>query len=374
MRIVYLTRVSLPNAYAHSVNIVRTSLGCQKEGHDVQLIFAGEKEGDCSMAIRKYYGLESLLSAHSVGRSTAYKLSRILTRRRLVRAVVQARPDMCLGRDADCLLAAANRGIGVVYDAHFTPEEMRPRMRRAFAKLLAHENLRALIFTSTSLQQRIQQLYPKCDVPMAVAPNGAVIQTETGVPREYVTGALRVGYIGSLFPGKGMEIISLLVPACPWAKFSIIGGMEAAVIEWRRKLEGNANVTFDGYVKPGEVAERLAKIDVVLVPFQRKVQVAGEKWEDGRWMTPIKLFEGMAAGKAVLVSDLDVPREIVTDGCDGFLCDPDDPRPWIEKLEQLRDDPELLRKIGRSAHEKAIAHFSWEARARNIINVTGTYG
>jgi len=54
--------------------------------------------------------------------------------------------------------------------------------------------------------------------------------------------ALRVGYIGHLYSGKGMEIISKLIKHCEWADFHIVGGTEKDLSFWKSKLSRFNNV------------------------------------------------------------------------------------------------------------------------------------
>ncbi len=77
------------------------------------------------------------------------------------------------------------------------------------------------------------------------------------------------------------------------------------------------------------------------------------------------VVEAMAAGRAVIASDLGGPREVVTDGVDGLLCPPDDPAALAERLVRLARDPELRAALGRAAvvRARATSPPSWWGRA-----------
>ena len=70
-----------------------------------------------------------------------------------------------------------------------------------------------------------------------------------------------------------------------------------------------ANVELAGYLPHGEVASFLAACDVLLAPYQRQVSIASG-FDTARWMSPLKIFEYMAAGRLVLCSDLPALREV----------------------------------------------------------------
>jgi hypothetical protein len=83
-------------------------------------------------------------------------------------------------------------------------------------------------------------------------------------------------------------------------------------------------------------------------------------------MSPLKLFEYMAAGKPILCSDLPVLREIVEDGRNGLLLPLADADAWVAALCRLRDAPEERRRLGAAARADLVARYTWRERARRI--------
>lgn len=55
---------------------------------------------------------------------------------------------------------------------------------------------------------------------------------------------LKVGYVGHLYSGKGMEIISELVKRCKWADFHVVGGTAHDISFWKGQLTEFENVFF----------------------------------------------------------------------------------------------------------------------------------
>jgi glycosyltransferase involved in cell wall biosynthesis len=80
-----------------------------------------------------------------------------------------------------------------------------------------------------------------------------------------------------------------------------------------------------------------------------------------RYTSPLKLFEYMAAGKAIVVSDLASIREVVTSGIDAVVVPPE-PRAFAEAIDSLLADPDCRERLGRAAAERA-CDFSWTRRA-----------
>jgi glycosyltransferase involved in cell wall biosynthesis len=81
----------------------------------------------------------------------------------------------------------------------------------------------------------------------------------------------------------------------------------------------------------------------------------------------------MAAGIAVVGSDMGYQKRLVTQGSTGFLCRTQDD--WLKYLTALLEEPELARTMGHRAREEALLRFShhavadqWVAAVRDLVN------
>jgi len=86
--------------------------------------------------------------------------------------------------------------------------------------------------------------------------------------------------------------------------------------------------------------------------------------------SPLKLFDAMAAGTPLVASDLDSIREIVRDGENGVLVDPDSPTALAAGLRRVLDDPPFAAAIAATARAEA-AQYTWERRAERILDRLG---
>jgi len=101
-------------------------------------------------------------------------------------------------------------------------------------------------------------------------------------------------------------------------------------------------------------------MDVAVAPF---VDVPGF------YFSPIKMFEYMAAGLCVAASRLGQLAEVIEDGVNGLLCDPDDPESLYRTLRKAQTDPELRRRLGSAARETVEARYTWTHTARALTQV-----
>jgi len=73
---------------------------------------------------------------------------------------------------------------------------------------------------------------------------------------------------------------------------------------------------------------------------------------------PIAWLEGMAAGKALVVSKTGPGPEIVDDGVTGLLCDPREPKSIAEQTIRLLRDASLRCRLGATARQIAVERYS----------------
>lgn len=111
-----------------------------------------------------------------------------------------------------------------------------------------------------------------------------------------------------------------------------------------------------GPVDLPEKAGLLARADVVLAP-----QLGGESFG-------IVVAEAMAAGAAVVASDLPAFRRLLRDGECGVLVPPGDVGAWTSSLCELLDDPDRRSFLGKQAQE-AVSHLDWGRVTGALLDV-----
>ncbi|MBI1873283.1 MAG: glycosyltransferase family 4 protein [Acidobacteria bacterium] len=130
----------------------------------------------------------------------------------------------------------------------------------------------------------------------------------------------------------------------------------------RAEAEGVGGVIFTGALPHDRIPAALAAADIGVAPFDASVHPPLAI--DFYW-SPLKIFEYMAAGLPVVAPDLPRLREIVRPGQDGLLYDPEDPEGLVNDLARLEDET-LRGKLGGSARERVVTHFSWAAHCQRL--------
>jgi glycosyltransferase involved in cell wall biosynthesis len=107
-----------------------------------------------------------------------------------------------------------------------------------------------------------------------------------------------------------------------------------------------------GWFSQEELPEQYRRADICVVP-----SVVQEGW-------PLVAVEAMAAGRPVVASRIGGLQFIVSSGATGLLVEPGDAEGLGHALEELMDDDELRRRLGREARVQFERHGSWEAIIR----------
>lgn len=166
-----------------------------------------------------------------------------------------------------------------------------------------------------------------------------------GPPDGVSDGPLRIIAIGTLHEVKGqthlIEACRQLVAAGVDVRCRIIGdGQDRARLTEQIRQAGLAEVvTLVGRSTGDQIVAELAAADVLVAP---SVPTRGGKREG----IPVVLMEAMAAGLPVVASRLSGIPELVTDGVDGLLVPPGDPRALADALRALAADPERRQRFG----------------------------
>jgi glycosyltransferase involved in cell wall biosynthesis len=90
--------------------------------------------------------------------------------------------------------------------------------------------------------------------------------------------------------------------------------------------------------------------DVPALLMKHRICVLATHWEG----LPLSLVEGMAAGCAVVASDVAGVRELIAHGVTGLLVAPGDPAALAAALASLLRDPGLAQRLGAAARIDAI--------------------
>lgn len=174
-------------------------------------------------------------------------------------------------------------------------------------------------------------------------------------------GKLVLGFTGFIRSWHGLtHVVDLMAAMKDRSDLHLVvigdGPAKAELEEHARKTGMQDRVTLLGLLPRDKVANYIAAFDIALQP--RVVDYA----------SPLKLFEYMGLGRAIVAPDQPNIREILTDGEDALLFDPDDPASFRNAIERLCRDEALRLGLGRAASRTIESKgFTWDNNARRVV-------
>ena len=202
---------------------------------------------------------------------------------------------------------------------------------------------------------------------IAVIPNGA--DTQLFRPRAAAPGRLqRLLYFGTLSPWQGVDLAIRAVAQTDAVCLRVLGSGSrarlAALTRLAAKLGVADRVSLCPPVPAAELAEELAACHAVLAPLP---------WNDRNVVQgccPLKVLEGMAAGRPVIASDLEVVRELGRHEEHLLLSRPGSVDAIAEAIMRLRGDPELAATLSSNARQLVEERYTW---AHAVASLTALY-
>jgi glycosyltransferase involved in cell wall biosynthesis len=181
------------------------------------------------------------------------------------------------------------------------------------------------------------------------------------------TDAFVVGFAGSLKPWHGTDVLldafARMKDHVPGARLLIVGeGPQGDALRTRAARLGiGTDVIFAGKVAHDAMPQMLAAMDVAVAPYLEVPDF---------YFSPLKLYEYMASGLAVVASDAGEIAALVRDGQTGILCPPGKVAALAAALLSLAHDSGLRAQLGMAARVEAERH-SWSENARIVAEVAG---
>jgi glycosyltransferase involved in cell wall biosynthesis len=190
------------------------------------------------------------------------------------------------------------------------------------------------------------------DVPVVVIPNGIDLKSaqQLSCQGKKAGKPVKLVFSGRFNPQKNVLLICELLRVTrdyEWEMHFVGDGQLMADV--RSKIDEydlNDRTFFHGWVEPSEAEKISASCDILLIPSL----VEG---------MPVAVLNGMALGLAVLGSDIEPLRDLITDGVNGFLCDVFSADSLAAKMKMLLENSEMLEEI-KENNRRASENYDWE--------------
>jgi len=190
---------------------------------------------------------------------------------------------------------------------------------------------------------------------------GDCIRSRFGIRNQVV-----IGWAGSLYGWSGLERLLEMTRRMLRMRDDVVflfigGGKNRKIMESTFAPSDLDNRIFlTGTVPYYEIPRYIDAMDIVIVPYPKL---------DFWYPSSMKLFECMSSAKAVVASSVEQVKDIIVDGKNGFLFDPENIDECVRKVLLLADDPKLRKKMGQAARKTVMEKYTWIGHARKMEEV-----
>jgi glycosyltransferase involved in cell wall biosynthesis len=380
LRIHYSAFDLVPSSKGASTHITWFVRGLVQAGVRVDLVTVGDDQ----LPRDGHYAGANI---HRVGRAQADTfLGRALEYGESVgRRIEQAGPgayDICHFRNAWCGLpiveAARRLGYRTVFEVNGLPSvELKfhyPALRGSpsLERIRQREVLTLLQADAVLCPSRVTAAFLESlgvePERLSVIPNGMAPSLFRPTPLPEAREIPRILYVGTLAEWQGLSVLlqalALVRRQLP-AELHIVGSGRD---RQRRRLQRTiARLGLEGavFIAPPvaheDVPALIAASDVCVAPLgynERNVT---------QGCCPLKVIEYMASARPVVAANLPVVRELLRDGIEGLLFEPENIEDFARKLGAVLGSRELCERLASAASRRAHASFAWSSAQRRLL-------
>jgi glycosyltransferase involved in cell wall biosynthesis len=370
VKIAFIAASAVPFNAANSIQVMKTCQAFAQLGHLVHLVVPGSQAGEWS-SLKDFYGLSTPFEITWL--TVAPHLRRYDLAWKAVRLARRIKADLVYTWMLQVAWLSLWQRLPVMLELHDRiTGQIGPTL---FRQVIDSRGKKRLLPITQALLNALQQEFKVTFPPglAVVSPDGVDQERYVGLP-EPPAARLALGlpecptavYTGHFYAGRGLGLLFDLAQSNPQINFLWVGGRLADIAMWKQRLQsaGVDNVFLPGFVENARLALYQAAGDVLLMPYGRSVSTSsGGNTAD--ICSPMKMFEYMAAGRAILSSDLPVFHEVLNP-TNAVFCPVDEPVVWSTALNALIADTNRRITLGQQA-QRDVALYTWRVRAQHAL-------
>ena len=239
---------------------------------------------------------------------------------------------------------------------------------------LASKAQRVVVVTDAA-KRNILERTGKDPNTVAVVPNSARLTdfSDREIRQDIASrmqGSFNLLYIGDTSIRRGTDTairaLSIIKETIPNVKLWMVGksSADAELKALSGKLNVNKFIEYEGWKDPSTFPSYLEFTNVGLSPLKRN------EHHDTTFAN--KLFQYMACGKPVVVSDCVAQAELVTSEQCGLIFRADDPQDLANKVVSLYSNEVDAQKMGSRAKEAVVTKWNWDKTVKQLTDMYRT--
>ena len=371
MKIAVITNSRIPSLTANSIQAMKVVQALMQLGHQIQMFAPRETVPASRETLAAHYGLRFVPELELL--PSIRPLKRFDFIYHAQRAASQFKPDLVYTWLPQSAVLALWAGYPVVLEMH---ADVSGRMGAWWMfQFWRSRGNKLMTVTTSALRKALER---SCDIKfkddaVLIAPNGVELERYDSLPNPPdarqqlgLPDGVTVGFTGHIYPGRGADLLFELAKQMPQVNFLWVGGTPELVDFWRSQLSAAnmTNVTMTGFVKHEMIPLYQAAADVLLMPYGRSISASSGQ-DIAEVINPMKMFEYMASGRAIVSADIPSIREVLNDA-NAIFCEPDDVEKWKAAIASLLSNKLRRHELAIQAR-KDVEQLTWTKRAERVL-------
>lgn len=176
-----------------------------------------------------------------------------------------------------------------------------------------------------------------------------------------------LGFLGSLKPWHDIELLASVfrkIARDPKYHLLVVGDgpMRKIINALSEELPGR--VTCTGAIEQEDVPKYVRAMDIALAPYPEM---------DLFYFSPLKIYEYMAMGRAIIATGIGQINELIEDNKTGCLVPVGDEEAWIKTIKTLAKNSLSIKQLGQAAATEIRQNHTWEKRVQTFMNIVEEY-
>tara|TARA_B100000989_G_scaffold203526_1_gene154026 strand:- start:941 stop:2029 length:1089 start_codon:yes stop_codon:yes gene_type:complete len=351
-KIYYVAELNLPSKSAYSIHVMKMCEAFSKLKYDINLFVINKK---IKNQLNKDYNINYKFKVISIFND--FVLLNFLFRIIFALKILSKNTEknaLFLSRSIIFSLIACLFRKKIILELHHEITGVSKITYWLLKKLNLIENLK-FIFLSSNLNY-IYKINKEKYLVLDDAVNLADFNKKKGI--KYKKTCV---YVGSFFEGKGIEQIFRLAKKNKKTFFHIYGEKK-----YLRENKKEKNIKIFDYVNYSKIPTIISRYEVALMPYQRKVRGRGSIWLQ-KYMSPLKMFDYMAAKMIIIASNLKVYKHILKNNFNCILVNVNEDEKWSKAIRLAFKKNYKNRYLRENAY-KTVKKYTWDKRCKKIIN------
>ena len=365
MKIAYLFNSSTPSTNPGSIQVVNTCGAISGLSHDVRLVVpnTGKKS-----SLSKFYGIKNKISLIKINYFKKFPLGINYYLFSIISVIygIFNNIELYITRNFFTLFFLNIFNKKVIIEVHHDLNNESRIVKFIYKNfdIFNKTNVIKVIAITNSVKKYLINNFNINKKKISVIPSASSLSFNFSKLKKKEV--YKIGYFGSLDKTKGSNFIIALSKIDKKNKYFIYGGQKHEVNKLKKTCPKNLSI--NSSIPYGKIKSYIAKMDILVIPSNtKKVRSLGGIGNIAKFTSPLKLFDYLASGKLIMVSDLKVFKEILENNKTCLIIKRLDVNLWFKVIKNLKLNISKVNKIKKNAFLLS-KQFTYLERAKKILD------